>query len=713
MPLDFINGVGKERKLSNTESLGSIYDQESWTGHTPQQENDLSLPSPTYQQSKLRNGLGRKKSEISPLVKDHIAELQEPETSIDHSIDASNSSSHLMYLEEIRAKENKRGTIYEDADSGLASNEESIGDDYQSPIINTKRRPSSPKYYKIVRTTDEDSKELEHLDSIHLYDEEESQTESSSSDNNSTSSVQRTNSSLTTAEQEEIDRFVKNYGKNIHSVRASTLMELDDANERPLSIEKVWQERRQGKRNVISFIFATISGTMTYLTPIKFKDIHEIRNYNNESHQDQLEQFHMESLKDNCERLFLASVPMYERFSNHVWNISHWTDKSQSLAWCLAYFTAWYFDALIPITLTTVIFKIVNEKQSGKKRGSMLSLEELQSRTQMLEQFSEGVQTESNGSHSSISSSPTLAGDEKSLSNTQSEVSNALRKHTQTISNFIAKIADIHEKMYNMSRWSYTPATIRTLIIFGITLTTSLLFNASQILYCLEFIFGVYFFIFVPILSQSESSLGNHDISLFSIFDFILSGVPNDAQNALLIMRKSDRNSTQQQQEQQLKRQGIANFDDDGDDDLIVQPSHARGKSNQTKEELQPKCTWAAKETAFTATYDEKNGLLIISSKRLLFRTGGPSFIVLLDFSLEQIVQIDKVRKSTTNQNDIQNEGLRFTIKQEQSSIQTSDSTTISMHTFLNMNLRDEAFNRVLALAPQRWHKQAGINAST
>ncbi|PWN33701.1 uncharacterized protein FA14DRAFT_180337 [Meira miltonrushii] len=718
MPLDFINGVGKERKFSNTESLGSIYDQESWAGHTPQ-ENELALPSPTYQHAKLSGGKnrGRKKSDLSPLVKDRIVELQEPDTSIDTS-DTSNesqqSSSHLLYLDEIRetrrrsqVKDDRRATVYEDADSGLASNEESLNaeSDSESPII-VKRRPSEPRYYKIVRTTDEDSNELEYLDSIHLYDEESQSELTEESSSVTASSIERANSSLTTAEQEEINRFVKNYGKNIRSVRASALMDLDDAAQRPSSIEKVWQERQEGKRNVISFVLATISGTMTYLTPIKFKDIHQIRNYNNINESDhQVEQFHMESLKDNCERLFLASVPMYEMLFTRLWHISHWSKKLESLSWFTAYFTLWYCDALIPGALAILIFKIVNERESGRKRGSMLTSEELQSRSKMLEQFSEGVKIDPASMSSSATSSPTLAGDENSFTSSSSEVTNALRQHTQAISNFTAKVADIHERMYNMSRWSYTPATVRTLIIVGFTMAISLFFNASQILHCVELIFGVHFFILVPILSRFKSLSGKANFSIFSLFDFALSGVPNDAQNALLIMRKSNANESDRESKQSRdKRKCIAEFDD-----VVIQPAHARGGRYRTKEDSPTKMTWAAKETTFTATYDDQVGLLMISSKRILFRTGGPSFIVLLDIELEQIAQLDKVRKATIK-DSIRNEGLRITVKQD---FGTNTEPSISIHTFLNMNLRDEAFNRVLALAPQRWHKQIGVNSST
>ncbi|MCO5613985.1 hypothetical protein L7F22_068265 [Adiantum nelumboides] len=719
MPLDYINGVGKERKLSNTESLGSIYDQESWSGHTPQ-ENEIKMPSPTFQQSK--NGSksrGRKKSDLSPLVQDRIIELQEPDTSVDHS-DISNSQdgpSHLVYLEEINDKRrpsqvqnDKRASVYEDADSGSASNEESWNteSDSESPII-VKRRPSSPRYYKIVRTTDEDSKEMEYLDSIHLYDEASLSEQEESGDRSSSSltdSIERANSSLTTAEQEEIDRFVKNYGKNIRSVRASALMDLDDASQRPLSFEKVWQEKQEGKRSAISFILATISETMTYLTPIKFKDIHQIRTSDEAGSPNHLEQFHMESLKDNCERLFLASVPMYEMMFERLWHISHWTKKLDSLAWCTTFFTLWYCDALIPGALAIFIFKIVNERESGKKRGNILSSEELESRSKMLEQFSEGVKTESSLFNSSVTSSPTLAGDEKSFTPT-SEVSNALRNHTQSISNLTAKVADIHERMYNMSRWSHTPATIRTLIIVGLIMIITLFLNASQIIHGIEFIFGVHFFIIAPILSRFKFLSDKNNFSILSFFDFVLSGVPNDAQNALLIMRKSNMNqSFEDELTQKDKRQGIANFDDD----VIIQPSHARGASYQSQEESQAKISWAAKETTFTATYDDQIGLLTISSQRLTFRTGGPSFIVLLDIELQQIAQLDKVRKASIKDSSIRNEGLRFTVKEDQAA---NPDPIISNHTFLNMNLRDEAFNRVLALAPQRWHKQVGINVST
>lgn len=716
MPLDFINGVGKDRKLSNTESLGSVYDQESWTGHTPQ-ENEIALPSPTYRQPKLSGSKnrGRKKSDISPLVREQIVELQEPDTSFDTSVSGNNDeepSSHLLYLDEMRKKSklsqvqnDRRATIYEDADSGLASNEESLNEesDSDSPII-VKRRPSEPKYYKIVRTTDEDSNELEYLDSIHLYDEA-SQSERAEDECSSitASSVEHANSSLTTAEQEEIDRFVKNYGKNIRSVRASALMDLDDATQRPSSFDKVWQERQHGKRSVISFILATISGTMTYLKPIKFKDIHQICSYNdiNETSY-QLEQFHMESLKDNCERLFLASVPLYEMLFTRLWHISHWTKKFESLTWFTVYFTLWYFDALIPGALAILIFKIVNERESSRKRGGILSPEELQTRSKMLEDFSEGVKTDLD-SIPSATSSPTLAGDDNMFASS-SEVSDALRKHTQAISNFTAKIADIHERIYNVSRWSYTPATVRTLIIVGFIMAISLVFNASQILHCVEFIFGVHFFILVPILFRFKYLSGIDGFSIFSIFDFVLSGVPNDAQNALLIMRKgnanqSDRESTQSKD----KPEGIAEFDD-----VVIQPAHARGGRYRSQEESPTKMTWASKETTFTATYGDQVGLLMISSKRVLFRTGGPSFIVLLDFELEQIAQLDKVRKATIK-DSIPNEGLRITVKQDRGA---NTEPIIGIHTFLNMNLRDEAFNRVLALAPQRWHKQVGINSS-
>lgn len=720
IPLDFISGVGKERKLSNTESLASIYDQESWLGHTPQ-GNETSLPLSNYQPSKLGpKNRGINKNDLSPLVKDSIVELQEPDSSRDEAESSKSEGrlSHLVHLEDIneqgKAKfsqfqDDKRASVYEDADSGFASNEESISseDESISPII-VKRRPFTPKYYKIVRTTDEDSKEMEFLDSIYLYEEEEEEEESQSIDHSIPDSLDRFNTSLTTAEQEEIHRFVKTYGKNIRSVRASVQMDLEDANKKSLPIEKVWQERQEGKRGVLSFLLASISSTMNYLTPIKFRDIHQIRQKHDSSSYSQLEQFHMESLKDNSERLFLASVPMYEMLLQRLWHISHWTKKLQSLGWCLTYFSLWYFGALFSGAFAILILKIFNERKSGKKRGTLLSLEELQARSQILERFSKGksdiVKPEHTTLHSSVTSSPTLACDENDFTSSTIVL---LCKHTEAISNGIAKIADIHERMYNMFRWSHTPATNRTLILMTLFMLMSFFINASQVLSCLELIFGIHFFLLVPILSRIKYTAGKETLfPFFSFFDFILSGVPNDAQNALLIMRKGDMSERSLSQSQDE----IKGSKDDNDyDEIVIQPAHARGQRFQSKEEIQQKMTWAAKETTFSAKYHDSFGFLTITSERLTFKTGSPSFEVLFDIALEQIAQLDKIRKGNV-ESSIHDEGLRLTVKQDQKG---NSEQVISIHTFLNMNLRDEVFNRILALAPQRWHKQVGISDGT
>ena len=169
------------------------------------------------------------------------------------------------------------------------------------------------------------------------------------------------------------------------------------------------------------------------------------------------------------------------------------------------------------------------------------------------------------------------------------------------------------------------------------------------------------------------------------VVEFMLAGVPNDGQNATLIMHR--RMKILQDEPVQSPRQQSAYID---------------ASTDLFEEEQAP-----SRKTCFTASYESASGSIELTNERLVFRThqqGISSTLrrrssgtnILLDVLLERIVRIDTI---TVHPVDAKSTfGLRLSVRQS--------GNTVAMHTLTDMDARDQAFNYIMALAPQRWQKQ-------
>jgi hypothetical protein len=269
-----------------------------------------------------------------------------------------------------------------------------------------------------------------------------------------------------------------------------------------------------------------------------------------------------------------------------------------------------------------------------------------------------------------------------------SDAAEAIRKYGLALSIVSTRLADAHERIRNMALWARTPATVRTLVILVLAALFSLTITPNMLVRIPGLVFGVAFFLLAPLVERGWLWVNGAWVDPIEI---MLAGVPNAGQNATLIMKRRMQSIHDSPEKHQAEQH----------------PPSPRERSAyvDASTNLLDDGNFPARETCFAAMYESRNGLLVVTNDHLHFRAQSVDATlrrrssttnILLDVLLERIVRIDKI---TVHHADAKSTlGLRLSVRQS--------GNTISMHTLTDMDARDQAFNYIMALAPQRWQKQ-------
>ncbi|KAJ1018065.1 hypothetical protein NDA16_004934 [Ustilago loliicola] len=282
--------------------------------------------------------------------------------------------------------------------------------------------------------------------------------------------------------------------------------------------------------------------------------------------------------------------------------------------------------------------------------------------------------------------------------------SSSASSDSQELSEAYGRIATVilgssstHERMRNLLLWRSPRASLRfTGLLLALALALGATrFDSSLMLQLPGLLLGLALFVWLPIILH-QPTWAPAWLSKVNPIDVLLYDVPTDAQHAILTLRRRAASGEQ----------------------LVHLPdSPARNAALQRLPSLSPtsfdhrvsaqELTHVSDilEGSHFAIVNKEPGHLIILTSRVIFRTlagkssdeepislvdelvrtsasGGGGCKITLDARLEKVVKVDKVEA----------EGLKLRLKNGQE---------FEVEKVVD---RDQAFNRLMALAPQRWH---------
>ena len=256
--------------------------------------------------------------------------------------------------------------------------------------------------------------------------------------------------------------------------------------------------------------------------------------------------------------------------------------------------------------------------------------------------------------------------------------------------------ASTHERMRNLLLWRSPKASLRFTGLLLVLALSATRFDGRTMLQLPGLLVGLALFVWLPIILH-RPSWAPAWLKEVNPIDMLLYDVPTDAQHAILTLRRRAANGEQLVHHAESTTRTAA---------LKTLPSLSPTSFDHRVSEQELEHVSDILGGAHFATYGNTAGHLIVLASRVIFRTladrtaeeepislvdelirerssSVPSGCkIAFDARLEKVVRLDKTAEG----------GLRLQLKNGQT-FQLS-----------HVDDRDRAFNRLLALAPQKWH---------
>ncbi|PWN51231.1 hypothetical protein IE53DRAFT_386419, partial [Violaceomyces palustris] len=400
----------------------------------------------------------------------------------------------------------------------------------------------------------------------------------------------------------EVARFLSSFGKNIRSVRSNGLLDAS-------SIGEVEWPSREQLGSTSAYYIAYFSSFLGWLSSSNAAQLYSPGNHEGpssgghkarkDSDEGKSAEFSLSSIRNNSERLYLGAVPMYEslgRALKHVWR---WDSPVLTGAFASIYFLCWARGLLIPLFFASCVLYILKLKVSPPEPGALRKAflqrtKRLEVVKEINERLTKGEENEildnAHGLHASF--------DVRKGSTTQSLASEAIRKYGSQANSFIGSMADAHEKVKNVALWRSTPTSLNGIFALSLLGLSSCFLTPWMIARIPGLILGLSLFVIAPVAEHHPDWLPSTD----TLHGFI-GGIPNDAQYAMLLLRKKAANG---------ERISI-------DEALLVGDGNPEVRSDLFREELNL-LKKTCMDGSYLARHNGRTGLLVVSPTRVFFR---------------------------------------------------------------------------------------------
>ena len=328
-------------------------------------------------------------------------------------------------------------------------------------------------------------------------------------------------------EELEVERFLADFGKNVHQVRSTGIADIDHG-KHTWPLRSDWRHGESQKLNVVGFAFAYAISFLTYLSPSRFMDLQAGTTAEDLQEALHEEQFRLASLRANAERLYMTALPMYEGLFARARRIWRWEGKFRTACWCASYFTLWYRGMLLPALFALMIYSVLRIGSFPPKPDVLREmLQRQQRRTNELQQAKDAPADDV------LQQAQQAPGPKKATR--YGLAADAMRRYGKAATVVTSALADVHERIKNFIMWRSAPATWRALVLLTLAMLVTLFSTPLMMARLPGLALGLCFFVIAPIAEHRPEWLG---VEWTNPFDFLLAGVPNDAQYAMVVLRK-------------------------------------------------------------------------------------------------------------------------------------------------------------------------------
>ncbi|UZJ51443.1 hypothetical protein CBS101457_000763 [Exobasidium rhododendri] len=358
-------------------------------------------------------------------------------------------------------------------------------------------------------------------------------------------------------EELEVERFLTDFGKHVSHVRSTGVLNADlEVHAWPKKED--WRLGKTHQLNVIGYGFACISSIIAYLSPHHHSKSESANAAEDVQEPTQDEQFRVAALRGNAERLYMTALPMYEGLFANLRKVWRWESKGKTTLWCGGYFIFWYRGMLLPALFALMICsvllvgsyppepdvlrKMIRQQQrramelqqvKEAKAGDVLQQAQEQiTPTNVVDNTDATTSTTATGAAAAAAAAATTTKAKKSKYGLAAD---ATRRYGKVATMLTSALADIHERIKNFIMWRSVPATWRALALLSVAMILTTFTTPWMMARVPGFGLGACFFLLGPIMEYRPEWLG---VEWKNPFDFLLAGVPNDAQCAMIVLRK-------------------------------------------------------------------------------------------------------------------------------------------------------------------------------
>jgi len=349
-------------------------------------------------------------------------------------------------------------------------------------------------------------------------------------------------------EELEVERFLTDFGKHVHQVRSTGFVD-PALGTHAWPTKEEWRHSETKQLNVAGFTFAYFLSFLSYLSPSRFMDLQSGTTTEDLHDALQEDQFRLAALRANAERLYMTALPIYEGLFASMRKIWRWDNMFKTGLWFGAYFTCWFRGLLLPALFGLMIWNILLVGSYPPKPEVLRNmLRQQQRRTLELQQAKEAngedvirqAQEDPTTSKVDDETSNIDNGYAPNTTTTKKKTkyglaADATRRYGKAATILTSALADIHERIKNFIMWRSVPATWRAITLLFLAMLITCFSTPWMMARFPGLAMGICFFIVAPIMEYRPEWMG---VEWSNPFDFLLAGVPNDAQYAMIVLRK-------------------------------------------------------------------------------------------------------------------------------------------------------------------------------
>jgi hypothetical protein len=268
---------------------------------------------------------------------------------------------------------------------------------------------------------------------------------------------------LADREDLEVQRFLNDFGKNVHEVRSGGVLE-PTSHDVVLPSLRDFRDPSTGQANYVGYVFSFAFALVSYLSPARFVDVQA----GGAADEDNMEalgsssDFRLASLKANGARLYMA-VPMYEGLYASLRHLWRWDSKLRTGVWCLGYTICWWRGLLLPAMHALLVLYLLRRRFFPPKAEALSRmLAEQQRRSAELAQArnanSADVVREAE-QKSKLSANVKEGAEANAKESKYGLAADAMRRYGRALTVVSGSVADLHERMRNCADWRSPPAT--------------------------------------------------------------------------------------------------------------------------------------------------------------------------------------------------------------------------------------------------------------